>query len=119
MGKVLNFDLFMQETEKREMDVTIFGDTYTIPMEIPAIVPIMMARAEESMNPSESTRMIMRAADAMFGVEAVNQMCRKGMTAKNMARLVERLFSEINGDDDEEQELTDEDSRVQTSSAKK
>ena len=120
MGKTLNFDLFMQETEHRTLDVTIFGDVYTVPMEIPAIVPIMMARAEENMNPAESTRMIMRAADAMFGTEAVNKMCRKGMTAKNIAKLVEKLFSEINGsDDDEVQELTDEDSRVQTTSTKK
>lgn len=121
MSKTLNFDLFMQETEQRTLDVTIFGDVYTVPMEIPAIVPIMMARAEESMNPAESTRMIMRAADAMFGTEAVNKMCRKGMTAKNMAKLVEQLFAEINGGDEDEeaQELSDEDSRVQTSSKAK
>ena len=121
MSKTLNFDLFMQESEKHTLDVTIFGDVYTVPMEIPAIVPIMMARAEESMNPSDSTKMIMRAADAMFGVEAVNTMCRKGMTAKNLAKLVEQLFAEINGsgEDDEAQEVSDEDSRVQVKSTAK
>lgn len=122
MAKTLNFDLFMQENEKRTIDVTVFGDVYPVSMEIPAIVPIMMARAEESMNPKDSTNMIMRAADAMFGSEAVNKMCRKGMTAANLVKLVERLFAEINGtitDDDDTQELTDEDSRVQTNSGKR
>ena len=123
MGKLLNFDLFMQEHEKRTMDVQVLGDVYTISMEIPAIVPIMMARAEETMSPADSTRMVMRAADAMFGTENVNKMCSKGMTAKNLAQLVEKLFGEINAgdedEDDEVQELDDEDSRVQTTKRKR
>lgn len=120
MGKILDFDLFMQEAEKRTLDVKVFGDVYTVPMEIPAIVPIMMARAEEAMSPSDSTKMIMRAADAMFGAEAVNRMCQKGMTAKNIASLVEKLFAEINGSTSNDvQELSDEDSRVQVGSGKK
>lgn len=121
MGKVLNFDLFMQEHEKKMIDVTVFGETYTIPMEIPAIVPVMMARAEESLDPAAATRMIMRAADAMFGAENVNKMCASGMSAKNLTTLIEKLFAEINGggeDDEEAQELSDEDSRVQTNSGK-
>lgn len=121
MGKVLNFDLFMQEHEKKMIDVTVFGETYTIPMEIPAIVPVMMARAEESLDPAAATRMIMRAADTMFGAENVNRMCASGMSAKNLTTLIEKLFAEINGsgDEDEEvQELSDEDSRVQTNSGK-
>lgn len=116
MGKMLNFDQFMQEHEKRTIDVQVFGETYTVPMEIPAIVPVMMARAEESMDPAQSTRMVMRAADAMFGSEAVNRMCQKGMSAKNLAELVQRLFTEITGsdEDDEAQELDDESGKVQT-----
>ena len=116
MGKVVNFDNFMQEHEDRYMDVVVFGDTYSVRMQIPAIVPVMMARAEESLNPAESTRMVMRAADAMFGAESVNTMCRKGMTARNLAALIERVFAEINGtgEDDEAQELDDEAGRVQT-----
>ena len=119
MGKLIDFDQFMQEHDKRTMDVIVFGDKYTVAMEIPAIVPIMMARAEEALSPADSARMVMRAADTMFGVEGVNQMCRKGMTAQNLASLIERLFKEINApsdDDEEAQEVTDEDSRVQVKS---
>ena len=117
MGKLLDFDKFITEHEKHTIDVKVYGDVYNVPCEIPAIVPIMMARAEETMSPQDSTRMIMRAADTLFGVEGVNQMCRKGMTAKELAALIEKLFREINGADEEDneaQELTDEDSRVQT-----
>lgn len=116
MGKTLNFDLFMQEHEKKTIDVIVLGKHYSVPMEIPAIVPVMMARAEESMNPAESTRMIMRSADAMFGKAAVDQMCADGMSAKNLATLVSQLFTEINGasEEDDVQELDDEDGHVQT-----
>lgn len=122
MGKMLNFDNFIQEHEKRTMDVTIFGDVYVVPMEIPAIVPIMMARAEETMDSRENTRMIMRAADALFGVEGVNQMCRKGMSAKRLITIIEKVFAEImhpEKEDDDEQELSDENSRVQTNKSKR
>lgn len=120
MGKILDFDQFIQEHEKRELDVIVLGDTYKVPLTIPAIVPVMMARAEESLNPQDSTKMVMRAADAMFGAENVNKMCRKGLGAKDLAKLIEKLFAEINaGDEDEEaQDVSDEDSRVQAKSGK-
>lgn len=122
MGKVLNFDLFMQEQRHETMDVIVMGDTYTVPMEVPAIVPVMMARAEETINPMEYTRIIMRTADLFFGKEAVDTMCKKGMGAKNLAALIEKIFNEINGGgdaDDEVQELSDDDGYVQTNSGKR
>lgn len=115
MGKVLNFDLFMQEKKKQTLEVTVFGDKYTVPMEIPAIVPVMMARAEEGINDSESTKAVMLAADALFGRENVTLMCLKGISAADLASLVQKVFSMINGhepEEDEGQELTDDGSRV-------
>lgn len=117
MGKLLNFDQFIQEKEKHTMQVQVLGDTYTVPMEIPAIVPVMMARAEESLDTQLSTKMVMRAADSLFGVENVNKMCQKGMSAANLAALIEKVFAEITSGDDEDedaQELDDESGKVQT-----
>ena len=115
MAKVINFDQFMSEKNNEKLDVVIFGKTYHVPMAIPAIVPIMMARAEESMSPNESTRMVMLAADAMLGKENVDEICAKGMTAKDLATLIQQLFSAINGtEEDEEQELDDESGKKQT-----
>lgn len=114
-NKVLNFDLFMQEKEKKTLDVTVYGDTYTVSMEIPAIVPVMMARAEESINGNDSTKAVMRAADALFGQENVDKMCRKGISATDLVNLVQKVFGMINGQDqseDDSEELTDDDSRV-------
>lgn len=114
MGKTLNFDLFMQEKKKEAIDVTVFGKVYQVPCAIPAIVPVMMARAEDSIDGSESTMMVMRSADAMFGKAAVNEMCSNGMSSENLANLVTMVFQKINGNDDgddEVEELTDEDSR--------
>lgn len=119
MGKTLNFDLFMQEKNAEVLDVIIYGKTYHVPMAIPAIVPIMMARAEE-LSDNDSTRMIMRAADAMLGRDNVDEICAKGMTAKDLAGLIQRLFTMINGSgDDDEQELDDESGKRQVSSRKK
>ena len=65
----------------------------------------------------------MRAADAMFGEANVNQMCADGLSAANLAMLVQQLFKEINegaaDDDDEVEELTDDDSRRQTGEGKR
>ncbi len=114
-NKVLNFDLFMQEKEKKSLDVVVFGDKYTVPMEIPAIVPVMMARAEEGANENEGTKAVMLAADALFGKENVTKMCRKGISASDLATLVQQVFAQINGtdqDEDDTEELSDEESRV-------
>ena len=116
MGKVLDFDLFMQEHEKRTMDVHVCGETYTIPMEIPAIVPVMMARAEEQLNANEMFKAVMIAADSLFGKSNVDRMCANGMSANDLAALMEKVFAEINGTakDEDAQEVTDEDGHVQT-----
>lgn len=123
MGKVLNFDNFMSEKKRETIAVTVMGKQYTVPMEIPAIVPVMMARAESANDPAANTRMVMRAADAMFGEKNVNQMCMDGLSAANLATLVQQLFKQINegssDDDDEVEELTDEDSRRQTGEGKR
>ena len=114
-NKVLNFDLFMQEKEKKTLDVTVYGDVYTVPMEIPAIVPVMMARAEESVNGNDGTKAVMRAADALFGRKNVDKMCRKGISATDLVELIQKVFGMINGQDlseDDSEELTDDDSRV-------
>lgn len=111
--KVLDFDLFMREKNNETITVRIYGDEYEIPMQTPAIVPVTMARAEMSPDQTQSTMMIMKAADAMLGVETVDKLCRKGMSAADLSQLVQKLFYEFNHMDEEEsQEVTDEDSRV-------
>lgn len=113
--KILDFDLFMREKKHETMTVKLFGENYEIPMEVPAIVPVLMARAEMSMDEQQNTVMIMRAADAMFGAETVDKLCAKGMTSRELAALVMKLFSEFSGvntEDDDVQEVDDEDSRV-------
>jgi len=122
VGKVLNFDQFLSEKNKETISVTVFGENYEVPAQIPAIVPVMMARAESTSDPQMATRMTMKAADAMFGEEAVNEMCDNGMSAPDLANLVQQLFKMINGTDDEDddtEEVSDEDSRKQTGVGKR
>ena len=119
--RVLNFDLFMQEKKHETMTITIFGKDYEVSLECPAIVPVMMARAEVEKDPKESTRMTMLAADAMIGKENVDELCSKGLSARDLADLIQRIFAEMNKSnaEDEEQELTDEDSRSSAPSNKR
>ena len=121
MGKILNFDKFISEKKQETITVTIMGEEYSVPMEIPAIVPVMMARAE-SMDGQQQTRMVMLAADAMLGAENVDKLCNKGFSAANLAALVQQLFKEINegssDEDEDSEEVTDEDSRIQTGEGK-
>lgn len=122
MSKVINFDKFISEKKKETITVVVLGENYTVPMEIPAIVPVMMARAEEALDSQQSTKMIMRAADALFGSANVDKMCAKGLSAGDLATLVQQIFKEINegsAEDDETEEYSDEDSRVQTGEGKR
>lgn len=111
--KTLDFDKFMQEKNHETITVTVFGKNYLVPAKIPAIVPVMMARSEASDDKQLATKMVMRAADAMFGANAVDEMCANGMSAEGLAELIQRLFAKINGDNDENEseEYTDEESR--------
>ena len=122
MGKILNFDKFISEKKQETITVTIMGEEYSVPMEIPAIVPVMMARAE-SMDGQQQTRMVMLAADAMLGAENVDKLCNKVFSAANLAALVQQLFKEINegssDEDEDSEEVTDEDSRIQTGEGKR
>ena len=116
MGKVLNFDKFIEEKNNETIEVTVYGKKYTVLSRIPASVPVMMARAENEMDGQLATKLVMKAADAMFGTEAVNEFCDNGMSANELSNLVQRLFSMINGkdDDDESEELSDDDGKKPT-----
>ena len=120
MGKVLDFDLFMSERNKETIEVKVYGKTYQIAREIPALVPVMMAQAEEDADATVSYQMILRAADGWFGKNVVDEFCSNGMTTTELANLVTRLFQMINGEenDDQAEEYTDEDSRVAAKSNK-
>lgn len=121
MSKVINFDQFMAEKKQEVITVTVFGKEYSVPAQIPAVVPIMMARAERTKNPLDNTRMIMFAADALFGNSAVDELCKNGMSGSDLASLVSMIFQKIQAPDDEEdeaEELTDEDSRTAVAGGK-
>ena len=121
MSKVLNFDQFMSEKKQETIKVTVLGKEYEVPAQVPAIVPVMMARAERTKNPVDNTRMIMYAADALLGNDVVDELCANGFGSANLIDLVSMLFQKINGPDDEEdeaEELSDEDSRTPLSGGK-
>lgn len=111
--RILNFDRFMKEKERETIDIVIMGKTYTINGEIPAIVPVMMARAQESNDPQASVRMVFAAADALLGTDTVTELCAAGISAADLTELVQQIFAMINGadDDDDEQEVDDEDGK--------
>ena len=125
MRKVLEFDKFLSEAKGDTIDVTVYDKTYKIKSRIPAIVPLMMARAEEladqSFRNAEYTRMIFKAADAIFGKDNMTEIAGKGMSVDELSLLIQKVFNLINGeeeDDDEEEELSD-DSNVKPLPGKK
>lgn len=118
MSKTLNFDLFMSEKERETITVTVYGKEYKVPCRLPAIVPLMMARAEKLADQTSRNaayaNMIFSAADALFGTKQMDDICSNGMDVEQLSLLVQKVFVLINGqeeDDGEVTELTDEDSR--------
>lgn len=47
-SRTLNFDNFITEKKAEPVFITVFGKEYKVKPEIPAIVPVMMARANEA-----------------------------------------------------------------------
>ena len=119
MAKVLEFDTFMQEAKGENLTVRVGGKDYSVPPKIPAIVPLMMARAEKLADQSSRnaaySKMIFTAADALFGEKEMTEICESGMTVDMLSLLVQKTFALINGvedfDEEDGQELSDEDSR--------
>ena len=101
MGKYLDFDAFLLENEQEPILVKIYGTTYPVRPEIPAIVPILMARAEDEEDESAGTRLVLRAADALLGRQAMDEIAGRGMSVEELAELIRRLFALIQGEDAE------------------
>ena len=119
MSKMLEFDTFMQEAQDEKLTVVIGGKPYQVPPKIPAIVPLMMARAEkladQGARNAAQGKMIFAAADALFGETQMDAICESGMSVERLTLLVQKTFELINGageaDDSDVQEFSDEDSR--------
>ncbi len=109
MNTVLDFDLFLREKEEKLLEVRVLGSSYFIKPEIPALIPITLARAAEGLSPEETIRMSLQAADAIFGREAMDEMCRKGLTTGELAELVQKTVGLIRGDEPEDGEILADD----------
>ena len=109
MEDMLDFDRFLAEKEKRTLPVRVMGKVYAVRPEIPAIVPILMARSEE-MGEGDATRLVLKTADALFGKEAMDEIAGKGLTVEELAELVRQVFTRIQRTDAAE-EIRDDDGR--------
>lgn len=106
MQELLDFDRFLQEKEEERIPVLVMGTVYEVKPEIPALVPILMARSEEGQE-GDAARLILRAADALFGREAMDEMAGKGLSVDELAELVRQVFARIQRDA-EETEIPDD-----------
>ena len=114
-NNVLNFDKFMSEKTHEYITVTAFGKEYKVKKEIPAIVPIMLARAAEDKGKSARQEIglaMLRAGDVMFGKDAINEMCAAGASSSDLSELFRMVFGmvsgqTIDGDDADEETLDD------------
>lgn len=120
--RILNFDNFMAEKDEEPIIVRVYGEEYKVKPEIPAIVPVMMARSNEEMSEGDASRMVLRAGDILFGEDNINKFCKNGMSIENLGSLIRQVFDMINGksvDDDDAETLSDEDGMVAQNQAKK
>lgn len=98
-NRVLNFDQFIGEKKQEYIIVKAFGHEYKIKKEIPAIVPIMLARAGEKTQAQDVGLAMMKAGDVMFGKEAVDEMCMSGATVTDLGTLFRKVFEMVSGQD--------------------
>lgn len=92
----LDFDRFMAEKACEYVAVKVYGRLCRVRREIPALLPMLLARAAE-ISPEEMGRAMLRTGDMLFGPEQMDEFCRQGMTAGEMTALVERTLALICG----------------------
>lgn len=118
-SRTLNFDNFMVEKKEEPILVTVYRKQYPVKPAIPAVVMITLARASDGeMSDADSALMIYRAGDILFGKEAIDEMCRKGMSAEQLANLIKAVFETVNGknvDGEDTEEMDDESGMVAAS----
>lgn len=111
-NRTLNFDNFMIEKKQEPILVTVYGKEYEVKPEIPAIVMVTLARTNEtSISETDATMMVLNAGDVLFGKEAINEFCSKGMRADQLVNLIKMIFEMIKGKDvdgDTVEEVDDE-----------
>lgn len=116
MSRTLNFDNFMTEKNDEPIVVTVFGKDYPVKPEIPAVVMVTLARTNEtSISDFDATKMMFNAGDVLFGHEAINEFCAKGMRSDQLLTLIKMVFEKINGKDvdgDDAETISDEDGMV-------
>lgn len=115
-NRTLNFDNFMVEKKQDPILVTVFGKEYPVKPEIPAIVMVTLARSNDTaISEFDATQMMIRAGDALFGKETVNEFCKNGMQASQLIELIKMVFETINGKDvdgEDVDDISDEDGMV-------
>ncbi len=117
MEDMLDFDLFLRETRKKPLTVRVYGEDLPVPPGIPAMVPVLMARSEH-MEDAEAAKLVVEAAFSLFTREKVEWMCQMGMTAEQLAELVQQTFRLIEGRA-EDGAVTEDDSGRHRRSGKK
>ena len=104
--KTLDFDRFLSEKRAEYVRVRVMGREYRVKKEIPALLPLTLARAEEGGETAEMGRALLRAADTLFGRENVDALCRKGLSADDLTALVERTLALICGHEAKDKGVT-------------
>lgn len=110
-NKFYNFDKFISEKDREQVTVQILGKSYSFNRQIPAILPVLMARQEGIINRAEQTKLLMKAADVLFGSKAVDQMCADGLATDDFVVIIQKAFELVGSneeDDSDAEELDDE-----------
>lgn len=94
-GDMLDFDRFLAEKQKEYLSVRVDGRVYRVQRAIPALLPVLLARADAEQDRAGTGRVLMQLGDAMFGRKAIDGFCRAGMTAEELNRLIEQTLTAI------------------------
>lgn len=114
--ETLDFDRFLAEKRGETLTVRVYGKSYRVRKEIPALVPVLLARCGEGGDAGEKGRVLVQAGDLVFGRAAIDEFCGKGMTAPELGALMERVFARILGEEDEQ--VLDDDGATEEAPAK-
>lgn len=97
---MMDFDRFMQERERRTIEVRVFDRLWQVPGEIPAWIPLAMAGGS-----GDASMIVARAAEVLLGRAFIDETAKHPrFSVEDLKDLVITLFKLINGQEPEERD---------------
>lgn len=113
-NEIMDFDLFLQEQEKKGPQFKLYGEVYTLPPSLPALIVLKMVRLSKQYGGKIPDEAMFDLAMAIFDEKNVNEWVNKGLTLNGLQKLIEWAYAQYapgSSDEDSGEEPTNKENQ--------